>query len=131
MEQGWERDLRHCQSIPGIGPVNALALVTCYHRGHFPGVDQFVAYLGLDVRVRDSGRMRGKRKLTKAGEPEMRRLLYTAAMTLARHPRYEPLYRQLRSRGMSATAAYVAMSRKLARIAFALMKKDEDWVMQT
>lgn len=128
--QHWERAIEHCRSVPGIGPINALALVTCFHRGTFHRVDQFVAYLGLDVRVRDSGRMRGKRKLTKRGEPEMRRLLYMAAWSFAKHPKFQPLYEQMRSRGLSSTAANVAMARKLARIAFALMKKDEDFMLE-
>lgn len=121
--QNWERDIQHCRSVPGIGPISALALVTCFHRGTFERVDQFIAYLGLDVRVRDSGRLHGRRKLTKQGEPEMRRLLYMAAWSFAKHPKFQPLYEQMRSRGLSSTAAYVAMARKLARIAFALMKK--------
>ena len=128
--QHWESDLQHCRSVPGIGPINALALVTCFHRGTFQRVDQFIAYLGLDVRVRDSGRLRGKRKLTKRGEPEMRRLLYMAAWSFARNPKFQPLYEQMRSRGLSSTAANVAMARKLARIAFALMKKGEDFMLE-
>jgi transposase len=127
--QHWERAIAHCRSVPGIGPINALALVTCFHRGTFQRVDQFIAYMGLDVRVRDSGRLRGKRKLTKRGEPEMRRLLYMAAWSFAKHPKFKPLYEQMRSRGLSSTAANVAMARKLARIAFALMKKDEDFML--
>ena len=128
--QGWESDIQHCRSVPGIGPINALALVICFHRGTFQRVDQFIAYLGLDVRVRDSGRMRGKRKLTKQGEPEMRRLLYMAAWSFAKNPKFQPLYEQMRSRGLSSTAAYTAMARKLARIAFALMKKGEDFALE-
>ncbi len=127
--QHWERAMEHCRSVPGIGPINALALVTCFHRGTFQRVDQFIAYMGLDVRVRDSGRLRGKRKLTKRGEPEMRRLLYMAAWSFAKHPKFQPLYEQMRSRGLSSTAVNVAMARKLARIAFALMKKDEDFML--
>jgi transposase len=128
--QHWERAIAHCRSVPGIGPINALALVTCYHRGTFQRVDQFIAYMGLDVRVRDSGRLRGKRKLTKRGEPEMRRLLYMAAWSFAKHPKFRSLYEQMRSRGLSSTAANIAMARKLARIAFALMKKGEDFMLE-
>jgi transposase len=128
--QNWESDIQHCRSVPGIGPINALALVTCFHRGTFQRVDQFIAYMGLDVRVRDSGRLRGKRKLTKRGEPEMRRLLYMAAWSFAKVPKFRPLYEQMRSRGLSSTAAHLAMARKLARIAFALMKKGEDFVLE-
>ena len=127
IDLGWGQALQHCRSIPGIGPVSGLALVTCFHRGTFRGIDQFIAYIGLDVRVRDSGKMRGKRKLTKRGESEMRRLLYISALTFARDPHFKPAYERYRHRGMSATAAYVALARKLARIAFAVMTKKEDF----
>src|SRR5690606_32327170 len=63
-ELGWEEQLQQCQSIPGIGRLNALGLVACFHRGSFCRSDKFVAFLGLDVRVRDSGKCVGKRKLT-------------------------------------------------------------------
>lgn len=119
-ELGWGSAIRRCQGIPGIGPLNALALVACFNRGDFCRSDQFVAYLGLDVRVRDSGTFRGRRKLTKRGNPELRRLLYNAAMSAVRTTTFEATYQRYLARGLSRTAALVAISRKLARIAFAL-----------
>ena len=124
-ELGWERQLQQCQSIPGIGWLNALGLVACFHRGQFGVADKFVAFLGLDVRVRDSGTCVGRRKLTKRGDSEMRRLLYNAAMSFARDPRYKPLYERLLERGRSSTAAYVILARKLVRIAFCLLQRGE------
>ncbi len=124
-ELGWGLAVLQCQSIPGIGELNALALVSAFQRGHFRNSDQFVAYLGLDVRVRDSGRYRGRRKLSKRGDAEMRRLLYNGAMSFARNPDYKPLYERLRARGFSSTAAYVVLARKLVRIAFALLSRGE------
>ena len=121
-EQGWRAMFKHCKSVPGIGPLTALALTTLYHRGHFENADQFVAFLGLDVRVRDSGRYRGRRKLTKRGDLEARRLLHNAAMAAARNPLFKARYEALLARGLSTTAAYVVIARKLARIAFALMR---------
>ena len=49
------------QPIPGVGP---LTMVATYHRGQFRSADSFIAFLGMDVRVRDSGKFRGQRKLT-------------------------------------------------------------------
>ena len=125
LDLGWGRELGICRSVPGIGELNALALVSCYHRGEFSGADQFIAFLGLDVRVKDSGQMRGKRKLTKRGEPELRRLLYNAAMSFARDPRYRALYDRLVAKGRSSTAAHVILARKLARVAFSLLRQGE------
>lgn len=120
---GWGEDLQRSQSIPGVGPVTAMALVTVFRRHDFQSADAFIAFMGLDVRVRDSGTFRGRRKLTKKGDPELRRLLYNAAMAACRQPCWQTYYRSLRHRGFSGTAALVALSRKLARVAYALLRQ--------
>lgn len=122
---GWDADYRRCLSIPGIGPINAAALVAAYHRGAFAGSDAFIAYLGLDVRIRESGHYKGKRKLTKRGEPEIRRLLYCASKPAQSLGRFADYYQRLLDRGHCKIAARVALSRKLARIAFTLMEREQ------
>ena len=127
-ELGWWSDYQRCLSIPGIGPANAAGLVAAYHRGAFCGSNAFISYLGLDVRMRESGRFKGKRKLTKQGEPEVRRLLFCAAKAACC---YQPfaLYRQRQlDKGMCKIAARVALARKLARIAFTLMANQETFI---
>jgi transposase len=122
---GWWPDYQRCLSIPGIGPANAAALVAAYHRGAFANSDTFVAYLGLDIRLRESGRFKGKRKLTKRGEPELRRLLYCGANAACNHPRFAAYRQRQLDKGLSKIAARVALARKLARIAFTLMSQQE------
>lgn len=124
---GWEAQVRRCQAIPGVGPLTALAIVATYHRGQFRNDDAFIAFMGMDVRIRESGRFRGRRKLTKKGEPELRRLLFNAAMRGRQNSHWEPYYLTLRDRGLSSTAAFVAVGRKMARLCFILLKKDIDF----
>ena len=118
----WQQDLRLAQGIPGVGNTTSLALVAAFHRHAFRNADAFVAFLGLDVRVRDSGRHRGRRKLTKKGDPEVRRLLYNAAMSGCKQPHWKVYYRSLRDRGLSGTAALMALARKMVRVCFALLR---------
>jgi transposase len=120
-ELGWGPDYHRCQSIPGIGPASAAALVAAYHRGAFSSSDAFVAYLGLDIRLRESGCFKGKRKLTKRGEPELRRLLFCGSHAACSEPRFAAYRQRQLDKGMSKTAARVALARKLVRIAFTLM----------
>lgn len=124
---GWEQHARRCQAIEGVGPVTAAALTLIYHRGPFASADAFIAFMGMDVRVRDSGTFRGRRKLTKRGDPELRRLLYMAAMTARRSPTWQGFYQHALGRGLSSTQALVALARKLARIAFALLKNASEY----
>ncbi len=127
---GWSRHYQLCQSIPGIGPLNAAALVAAYHRGAFANSDTFVAFMGLDVRIRESGKYRGKRKLTKRGEAELRRLLYCAAQPARSYHYFETYYQRQLNKGLSKIAAKVTLARKLARIAFTLMQNQTMFIKQ-
>ncbi|MFA5941106.1 MAG: IS110 family transposase [Sinimarinibacterium sp.] len=123
-------DARRCQAIQGVGPLTGAALANAFRRGRFSSSDAFVAFLGLDVRVRDSGTCKGRRRLTKQGDPELRRLLHNAAMAARRTARWQPLYQRYLQRGLKPTQVFVILARKLARIAFALMKNQTDYQPQ-
>lgn len=129
-ELGWWQDYLRCCSIPGIGPGNAAALVATYRRGAFSGSDAFVAYMGLDVRIRESGKFKGKRKLTKRGEAELRRLLFCASHAARTDQRFADYYQKQLAKGLSKIAARVVLARKLARIAFTLMQNKETFIKQ-
>jgi transposase len=125
---GWLAEYRFCRSVPGIGKINAAALVCAYHRGAFSGSDAFIAFIGLDVRVRESGRYRGKRKLTKRGEAEIRRLLYCASQAARSYPLFDVYYQRQLDKGLSKIAAKNILARKLARIAFTLIRTQQMFV---
>jgi len=124
---GWKQAYQHCLSIPGIGPANAIALVTAFHRGAFSGQDAFVAYLGMDVRIRESGSYKGKRKLTKKGPAEIRRLLYCAAMAGRCYKPFDQYHQRQIEKGLPKIAANCILARKLARLAFTLMSRQESF----
>jgi len=126
-EVGWRPDAQRCKAIEGIGDLTSVALANTFHRGEFKSSDAFIAYLGMDVRVRDSGKQVGRRKLTKKGDPELRRLLYNAAMSARRTKAWAGQYETYLSQGLKTTQALVKLARKLARIAFALMKNQSTY----
>ena len=127
-ELNWWSDYLYCHSIPGIGNGNASALVAAYHRGAFASSDAFISYLGLDVRIRESGYFKGRRKLTKRGEPELRRLLYCASQGAQSYHLFADYHQRQLEKGLSKIAARVILSRKLARIAFTLMRNEEMFI---
>lgn len=126
-EVQWSGQVQRCEAVEGIGPLTAIALTNAFHRGDFSHSDAFIAFLGLDVKVRDSGRQKGRRKLTKKGDPELRRLLHNAAMAARRSTTWEPFYQRYIQRGLAPTQALVILARKLARVAFALLKNQSTY----
>lgn len=123
----WTHAYRQCLSIPGIGPLNAIALVTAFNRGAFAHSDAFIAFIGLDVRIRDSGTFKGKRKLTKRGESEIRRLLFCATQPARSYLPFDHYYHKQINKGLSKTAAKVILARKLARIAFSIIQNQQSF----
>jgi transposase len=99
-----KQNLTRLCTITGVGPVVGTALVNTLERVPVKSADAFVAFTGLDPRPDDSGQHRGKRRLSKRGPAELRRLLYLAAMSAAKTKVWRPLYAHYRTRGLSSTA---------------------------
>jgi transposase len=111
------------RSIPGVGPLSSVALVSIFWRLPMITADGMIAFVGFDPRPADSGKHVGQRKLSKRGDPEIRRLGYMAAQTFSRHAVGQPLYDRYRHRGLSHTATYVILARKILRLAHAIVTK--------
>lgn len=112
------------QTVPGFGPIVTGALVAKLTQFDFKSSDSFVAYVGLDTRVRESGVHKGKRTLSHKGDSELRRLLYLAAQASIRvkDSPFSKIYQNHRDRGLSGTASLCVVARKLARTAWSIEK---------
>jgi len=91
-----EEQRRRLAGIAGVGAVVSAALTPVLERYAFKKADSFVAFLGYDPRPQDSGQKRGRRRPTKRGPSELRRLLYIAAMAAVRTKTWKPLYEHYR-----------------------------------
>ncbi|MFN7475433.1 MAG: transposase, partial [Burkholderiales bacterium] len=109
--------VRHMLTLDGVGRVVAPSIVNTLERVPLKSADAFVAFTGLDPRPDESGRYRGKRRLSKRGPSELRRLLYLAAMSAKKTKTWKPIYEHYRAKGLSSTASLVVIARRLARIA--------------
>ena len=127
---GWWADYQRCKSIPGAGKLNAVALVTVFHRGAFASADAFISFIGLDICVRESGKFKGKSKLSKRGEAEIRRLLFCATQPARSYQPFDDYYLKQLDKDRSKIAAKCSLARKLARIAFALLTKEQSFKKQ-
>jgi len=79
------------QTIAGVGPVVGMALTNTLERVPFRNADAFVAFTGFDPRANDSGNKIGRRRLSKRGPAELRRLLFNAAMAAAKSKAWKPI----------------------------------------
>lgn len=115
------------ERIPSFGSLAGIALSNLFCRVPFRQADQAVAFVGLDPRPHDSGKHRGRRKLTKHGPSELRRLLYLAAMSASRTALWKPFYLHDTARGLSTTEALNVLARRLLRVAWAVATSGHDF----
>lgn len=112
-------------AIDGVGPLGAAALTWLFASHEFASSDQAVAFVGLDVSVRQSGKYVGKSKLTKRGPAFVRAFLYNGANSLRNLEDLKPLFEHHAKKGLSATAVNNLVARKIVRIAYAHATKPE------
>jgi len=93
----------------------------------FARMDQVVAYVGMDLQVKQSGKWIGQTKLSKRGSGRVRRILYLAALRSIWLPNspFGAYYHRLVERGMKKGMAVVAVMRKLLIVAAHLILTEE------
>jgi transposase len=118
---------RRVRTIPGYGKLGSVAIAHALTRLPFTKVDAFIAHTGLDPRADDSGDKRGRRRLSKRGPAELRRVMHTCAMSATRSKVWRPYYLAQRAKGLSGTAALVVLARKMARTAYGICRQNVDF----
>jgi len=112
-------EVERLQTIPGVGPLVALAYVLCIEDpGHFRRSRDVAGFVGLRPRMQESGERSRFGSITRTGDPEMRRLLVQAAHGCLRSRQDSDLKRwaeQLAAR-VGKKKAVVALGRELAVI---------------
>ena len=118
------------QTIPGIGPVTASAIVATVGSAHqFKNGREFAAWLGLTPLNRSSGGKERLGRITKMGDRYVRKLIVigmTARLRQVRHhpERSDPWVDALLER-KPARLATVAMANKTARTIWAMLTRNE------
>lgn len=115
--------LERLQQVQGVGEVTAWTV--CAEMPELGSLDegQAAGLAGLAPHPHDSGRQRGKRFIQQ-GRPQVRRVLYMAAVTAARcNPVLSTFYQRLRARGKPAKVSIIAVARRLIELLNLLLKK--------
>ena len=123
---------RRLATIPGVGPITATALVVAISDiGRFRSGRHLAAYLGLVAKQHASGGKARLGTISKRGSTYLRTLLAHGARALVRvmcmrpEPREDWIGRLLQRRPVNV--AVMAQANKTARIAWALLTKEQDY----
>jgi hypothetical protein len=106
-----------------VGPQTGVHLLAIVHSYNFNSAEQ-LAYLVLIPIKRQSGSsVRGRARLSKAGPPKIRVILYMAAIVATKYnPHVKVLYDRLVAKGKAKMAAIGSAMRKLVHLCFGVLK---------
>ena len=119
-----KKDRALLESIPGIGPVVSRLMVSVIRSRKFTTAPQCAAFIGVvPVQFESGSSVRGRSRLSKAGDASVRAKLYMAAVVAIQHnPDIKQQYERLLKNGKSKMSALGAAMRKLVQICFGVLK---------
>ncbi len=112
------------RGVPGLGSVTLPTIrAELGEVSRFRGVDQVIAYAGLEPRLRQSGAWVGQKRLSKRGPGALRHALYLAVVVAVRcRAEWRERYQRFLARGRAKKEALTILSRSLLKIIYHLLR---------
>jgi len=121
------------QPIPGMGDVWAPTILAkvlpVFHPELKQGARKLVAAAGLDVKLRESGRFKGKSKMTKRASEYLRTAMIEAAQSALKQgdPMARTIYDRHKARGKHHYAALSHIAHKMLHVIFSVLKNQRPY----
>lgn len=127
-------DYKHLRTIPGIGPIVALIILSeSGDLKRFSHYRQYLNFCGFNLSSIQSGQRRGGYKLSKRGNARLRYAFWLAANSAIRmtensfRAKYQRYIQVNPENADLKRKARTAVAYKMARVAHALVKNDQDY----
>jgi transposase len=118
---------RNLATIPTVGPLLAtLVAATVGDPSRFKRGRNFAAWLGIVSKQNSSGGKHRLGRITKAGNPQIRRLLFLGALSTVHRAKPGTWLGELKARKPYKVTA-IALANKTARMIWAVMSRGEVW----
>lgn len=116
--------MQRLMAIPGVSGCTAALVTLLCIPAQATSPKQWIAYVGMDVSVKESGTWKGKCALTKRGNSTLRRRLYAAAWgACMANPKFKEYYAHVKKQGRHHFEILIIIARKLLRIMFSIVKQ--------
>jgi len=123
----WRVQAERLDSIPGVGLITATTVLAEMPELGKLDRQKIAALAGLAPFNRDSGQLRGKRRIF-GGRKGIRRVLYMACMSAKRcNPVIRALFERLMKKGKVFKVAITACMRKMLTIMNAMLRDGANW----
>jgi transposase len=123
--------VKKIEKVKGLG-ILTIIIVVAETDGfsQIKNIRQLVSYVGLDIRLNESGRFKGKTTISKRGNSHIRSALYMPALNASQHnPTLKKYYQRIAQRQIKNKMAIIPVARKLLILVYTLWKSNEEYVV--
>ena len=122
--------IKKATTIPGIG-WRTVSVVIAETNGfcNIRNQKQLTSYAGYDILLKESGKWKGKGKISKKGNSHIRRALFMPSISSINHSEtYNRIYQDLNKRKQNGLISGTAIQRKLLCLIYTLWKNDTSYI---
>ena len=129
-DENLDLKIKNIETVKGLGFITIIKVLSEVNGFLlFKNIGQLVSYAGLDVVEKESGKYRGKTKISKKGNARIRAALYMPAMTAARHnTTLKTFYNRVNQGRTIKKQGLVAVMRKLLILIYTLWKNETTYI---
>ena len=117
-------------TIPGIAFLTAITVIAETNGfNNITSIRQLSSYAGYDVSIKESGKWKGKARISKKGNSHIRKAMYMPFLSSIRFSdTYKTFYERLNEKKVSGLIAGTAIQRKLLGLIYTLWKNDAEYI---
>jgi len=117
-------------TIPGVAFQTAVTIAAeTQGFANFSSLRQLSSFAGYDIQLRESGKFKGKTRISKKGNSHIRRAMYMPANSVKRYTKtYNKFYKKLNERKQNGLITGTAVQRKLLGLIYTLWENDTVYI---
>jgi len=117
-------------TTPGISLITAVVVIAETNGfQNFSSIKQLTSFVGYDVQIKESGKWKGKAKISKKGNSHIRHALFMPSLSVLTHSNtYNVFYNRLNEKKQNGLIANTAVQRKILGLMYTLWKNDTEYI---
>ena len=122
--------IKKIMTIPGLGFITIITVIA-ETKGfvEITSIKQLISYAGYDVQIRESGKWKGKSRISKKGNSYIRAIMYMPTVSSITHNNVnKQFYERLTKYKVNGLIALTALQRKNLGLIYTLWKNDTEFI---
>ena len=124
------RKVSNIITIPGVAFLTAITVISETNGfNSITSIKQLSSYAGYDVSIKESGKWKGKARISKKGNSHIRKAMYMPFLSSIRFTEtYRRFYERVNENKVSGLIAGTAIQRKLLGLIYTIWKNDTEYI---